>query len=40
MGLLEAHTLIGSLGMADTALWDERGRIGRAVQTLLVRPRT
>ena len=37
---LEAHTLIGSLGMADTALWDERGRIGRAVQTLLVRPRT
>ena len=37
---LEAQTLIGSLGMADTALWDERGRIGRAVQTLLVRPRT
>ena len=37
---LEAQTLIGSLGMADTALWDERGRIGRAVQTLLVRGRT
>ncbi len=37
---LEARTLIGSLGMADTELWDERGRIGRAVQTLLVRPRT
>jgi acyl-Coa thioesterase superfamily protein/acyl-CoA thioesterase superfamily protein len=37
---LEAQTLIGSLGMADTALWDERGRIGRAVQTLLVRART
>jgi Thioesterase-like superfamily len=36
---LEARTLIGSLGMADTELWDERGRIGRAVQTLLVRPR-
>lgn len=36
---LEARTLFGSLGMADTALWDERGRIGRAVQTLLVRPR-
>ena len=34
-----AQRLIGSLGMADTALWDERGRIGRAVQTLLVRPR-
>ena len=27
------------LGLADTALWDERGRIGRAAQTLLVRPR-
>jgi hypothetical protein len=36
---LEAQTLIGSLGMADTALWDERGRIGRAVQTLLIRAR-
>ena len=36
---LEAQTLFGGLGMADTALWDERGRIGRAVQTLLVRPR-
>jgi hypothetical protein len=36
---LEAQTLIGTSGMADTALWDERGRIGRAVQTLLVRPR-
>jgi Thioesterase-like superfamily len=36
---LEAETLIGTSGMADTALWDERGRIGRAVQTLLVRPR-
>ncbi len=36
---LEARTLIGSLGMADTELWDEGGRIGRAVQTLLVRAR-
>jgi hypothetical protein len=27
------------VGMADTLLWDERGRIGRAVQTLLVRNR-
>jgi acyl-Coa thioesterase superfamily protein/acyl-CoA thioesterase superfamily protein len=36
---LEAETLIGPLGLADTALWDERGRIGRAAQTLLVRPR-
>ena len=25
--------------MADSALYDERGRIGRAVQTLLVRSR-
>jgi hypothetical protein len=25
--------------MTDTALWDERGRIGRAAQTLLVRER-
>jgi hypothetical protein len=37
---LEAQTLIGPVGLADTALWDERGRIGRAAQTLLVRPRT
>ena len=27
------------IGMADTALWDERGRIGRGAQTLLVRER-
>lgn len=27
------------LGMSDTLLWDERGRIGRAAQTLLVRKR-
>jgi hypothetical protein len=27
------------VGMADTLLWDERGRIGRAAQTLLVRKR-
>lgn len=27
------------VGMADTLLWDERGRIGRAAQTLLVRTR-
>jgi hypothetical protein len=36
---LEAETLTGPVGLADTALWDERGRIGRAAQTLLVRPR-
>ena len=27
------------VGISDTALWDERGSIGRAVQTLLVRAR-
>jgi hypothetical protein len=27
------------VGMSDTLLWDERGRIGRAAQTLLVRGR-
>jgi hypothetical protein len=27
------------VGLADTRLWDERGRIGRAAQTLLVRRR-
>jgi hypothetical protein len=28
------------IGVADTALWDERGRIGRAAQTLMVRRRS
>jgi Thioesterase-like superfamily len=36
---LDAVTRVDGLGMSDTALYDERGRIGRAVQTLLVRPR-
>jgi hypothetical protein len=36
---LEATTHVDRLGLSDTVLWDERGRIGRAVQTLLVRPR-
>jgi hypothetical protein len=27
------------IGMSDTLLWDERGRIGRAAQTLRVRER-
>ncbi len=36
---LDAVTHIDGLGMADSALYDERGRIGRAVQTLLVRNR-
>jgi Thioesterase-like superfamily len=29
----------GGVGLSDTALWDERGRLGRAAQTLLVRRR-
>jgi hypothetical protein len=36
---LDAVTHVDGLGMTDTALWDERGRIGRAAQTLLVRAR-
>jgi Thioesterase-like superfamily len=36
---LEATTHVDGLGFTDTALWDERGRIGRAAQTLLVRQR-
>jgi Thioesterase-like superfamily len=37
---LDAVTHVDGLGLADTALWDERGRIGRAAQTLLVRRRS
>ena len=36
---LDSVTHVDGLGMTDTALWDERGRIGRAAQTLLVRTR-
>ena len=36
---LDSVTLVDGLGFTDTALWDERGRIGRAAQTLLVRKR-
>jgi hypothetical protein len=38
---LEAVTSVDStgVGLADTALHDERGRIGRSVQSLLVGPR-
>jgi len=36
---LDSVTHVDRLGMTDTALWDERGRIGRAAQTLLVRAR-
>ena len=37
---LDSVTHVDGLGLTDTALWDERGRIGRAVQTLLVRSRS
>jgi hypothetical protein len=38
---LDAVTRVGphGVGLAESALADERGRIGRATQTLLVRPR-
>ena len=36
---LDSVTHVDGLGFTDTALWDERGRIGRAAQTLLVRER-
>jgi hypothetical protein len=39
---LDAVTRTGGhgVGLAESVLWDERGRLGRAAQTLLVRPRT
>jgi hypothetical protein len=36
---LDSVTHVDGIGLSDTALWDERGRIGRAGQTLLVRAR-
>jgi Thioesterase-like superfamily len=36
---LDAITHVDGIGLSDTALWDEHGRIGRAAQTLLVRRR-
>jgi hypothetical protein len=36
---LDSVTHVDGIGMTDTALWDEQGRIGRAAQTLLVRAR-
>ena len=36
---LDSVTHVDGLGITDTALWDENGRIGRAAQTLLVRAR-
>lgn len=38
---LEAHTIIapGGVGTAESILYDERGRVGRAIQSLLIAPR-
>jgi hypothetical protein len=36
---VDAVTRIDGVGLAESVLWDERGRIGRAAQTLLVRAR-
>jgi Thioesterase-like superfamily len=35
----QMHVALGSVASAESLLWDERGRIGRAVQSLLVGPR-
>jgi hypothetical protein len=35
----EMRVLPGSIAIAESLLWDRRGRIGRAVQSLLVGPR-
>jgi hypothetical protein len=37
---LDSVTHVDGIGMTDTALWDDDGRIGRAAQTLLVRSRS
>ena len=37
---LDSVTHVDGIGMSDSALWDEHGRIGRAAQTLLVRARS
>ena len=38
---LESHTRIeaGSVGVAESVMWDRRGRIGHATQSLVVGPR-
>ena len=38
---LESQTRIeaGSVGVAESVLWDRRGRIGRAIQSLVIGPR-
>jgi hypothetical protein len=36
---VDAVTHLDGVGLAESVLWDERGRIGRGAQTLLVRER-
>ena len=36
---VDAVTRVDGVGLAETVLYDERGRVGRGAQTLLVRPR-
>jgi hypothetical protein len=36
---VDAVTYLDGVGLAESVLWDERGRIGRGAQTLLVRRR-
>lgn len=36
---VDAVTHVDGVGLAETVLWDERGRLGRGAQTLLVRKR-
>ncbi|MGH2724486.1 MAG: hypothetical protein ACRDI0_09530 [Actinomycetota bacterium] len=39
---LDARTRVGpsGIGVAESVLWDDRGRFGRAAQSLLVAPRS
>jgi Thioesterase-like superfamily len=36
---VDAVTRVDGVGLAESVLWDERGRVGRGAQTLLVRER-
>jgi hypothetical protein len=36
---VDAVTRVDGVGLAETVLWDGRGRLGRGAQTLLVRRR-
>ena len=36
---MDAVTYLDGVGLAESVLWDERARLGRGAQTLLVRRR-